>query len=94
MQHIDDELAKGAIGEEILAQIKLVLEVVGAQPTRTEFNELSAKVDRLGDDVQTIKVVLSDVSAELRGRDTRLVDLESDINDQDDRRRSLRRKAA
>ncbi len=94
MPDIDDELAKGAIGEEILSQIKLVLEVVSAQPTRTEFNDLSGKLDDLADEVHTVKAAVLDVSRALRGHDARLLDLETTVEAHDKQLRSLRREAA
>ena len=94
MPDIDDELAKGAIGEEILSQIKLVLEVVSAQPTRTEFNELKGDVADLKADMHVVKAAVTEISQELRGHDARLLDLETTVDAHNKQLRSLRRKAA
>lgn len=77
MHDIDDELALGVIGEEILGQIKLVLDVVSAQPTRTEFNELKADVAELKGDIAVVKAAVTDVSIQLCDHATRLHGLEA-----------------
>ena len=94
MPDIDDELARGAIGEEILAQIKLVLEVVSAQPTRTEFNDLKDDVAELKQDLRIVKAAVTDLSTESRGHEARLTDLGSTVERHERLLPPLKRRAA
>ena len=94
MPDIDDELARGAIGEEILAQVKLVLEVVSSQPTRSEFSGLKESVDALTDEVKAIRGAVKSQSMDINGHDARLVDLGTTVEHHDQLLRRLKRRAA
>ncbi len=51
--------------EQISSDVKAVLELVGAQPTRTDFHRLEGKVDNLGDRMDVIEAVVKDTSADV-----------------------------
>jgi hypothetical protein len=51
--------------EQISSDMKAVLELVGAQPTLTDFHRLEGKVDNLGDRMDVVEAVAKDVSRDL-----------------------------
>ncbi len=51
--------------EQISSDVKAVLELVGAQPTLTNFHRLEGKVDNLGDRMDVIEAVVKDTSADV-----------------------------
>jgi len=62
---MDDDKYIGHKLEQILDEIKAVYELVTAQPTRTEFNELRQDVTDLKRDMQVVKAAVVDVSGDL-----------------------------
>jgi hypothetical protein len=58
MHDIDDNIARGAIGEEILSQVKATHESINTLPTRVAFNELKKDVEEIKSDVKAIKAAL------------------------------------
>lgn len=94
MADIDDDLARGAIGEEILAQVKLVLEVVSSQPTRSEFSSLKEKLSTLTDEVKAVRAAVSAQTSDLNGHDARLADLSTTVEHHEQLLRPLKRRAA
>ena len=51
--------------EQISSDVKAVLELVGAQPTLTDFHRLEGKVDSLGDRTDVLEAVVKDTSADV-----------------------------
>lgn len=65
MQDIQDDHIKGAIGEEILDQVKAIHELVAAQPTRIEFNELKSDVTELKSGMKVVRAAIKSQSKQL-----------------------------
>ena len=55
----------GHLLEEIRDEVRAVHEMVAGQPTRGEFERLEQKVDKLGDDMETVKAAVGDLSRDL-----------------------------
>ena len=51
--------------EQISSDVKAVLELVGAQPTLTDFQRLEGKVDSLGDRTDVLEAVVKDTSVDV-----------------------------
>jgi hypothetical protein len=62
---MDDDKYIGHKLELILDEVKAVHELVAAQPTRAEFNELRQDVTELKQEMKVVKAAVQDVSSEL-----------------------------
>jgi predicted nuclease with TOPRIM domain len=77
MNDLDDETIKGALGEEILDQLKLVTEnMATASELNRRFDDVDDRLRQLELDVRIIRAAVTDQGGELRQLDHRLGDLE------------------
>ena len=63
--------------EEIRDQNKAILEGLQEVPKRAEFNRLEQKVDKLSDDMETVKVAVRATNHDIAALDQRVTRLEA-----------------
>lgn len=77
MQDLSDDDRKQVLGEVLFDELRAIRESLEDVPKRTEFNELSGKVDQISKDVETIKLVVTDHSRQLNNHEQRVQTLET-----------------
>lgn len=77
MQDLSDEERKLILGEVLPDELKAIREGISDLPTRSEFNELAEKVDRIDARTAVIQAAVTDQSKELSDHGERLSRLEN-----------------
>jgi hypothetical protein len=77
MQDLTDDDRKQVLGEVLMDEFRVIREMLGDLPTRTEFNQLKERVDEIGGDVEVIKLAVTDQSRQLKNHEHRITALEA-----------------
>jgi hypothetical protein len=77
MQDLSDEERRQVLGEVLLDELKAIREGISDLPTRSEFNELAEKVDRIDARTAVIQAAVTDQSKQLTEHGERLTHLEN-----------------
>ncbi len=77
MQDLTDDERKQVLGEVLFGELRAIREALDDVPKRSEFNQLEEKVDRVGADVETIKLVVKDQSRQLQRHEAEIAALKN-----------------
>ncbi|TAH32511.1 hypothetical protein EYC58_02915 [Candidatus Saccharibacteria bacterium] len=77
MQDLTDDERKQVLGEVLFSELRAIREALDDVPKRAAFNQLVEKVDRIGADVETIKLVVKDQSRQFQRHETEIAALKS-----------------
>ncbi len=77
MQDLTDDERKQVLGEVLFDELRAIREALDDVPKRSEFNQLEEKVDKIGADVETIKLVVKDQSRQLQRHEAEIATLKS-----------------
>jgi hypothetical protein len=72
MQDLSDDDRKQILGEVLFDELRAIREGLDDVPRRAEFNDLKAKVDEIGADIGTLKLVATDTSRQINDHENRI----------------------